>query len=114
MSTAAQELQHRQELESVSREAEIWSEEPDSSGWSACEIGSYGRGVYAGHSTHDLDFSRQGSYGRGVYAGHSTHDLDFDRPGSYGRGIYAGTSTHDLDFSHQGSFAEGMQKPMKR
>jgi hypothetical protein len=69
--------------------------------------GSYGRGSYAGHSTHTLDFSAQGSYGRGSYAGRSTSDIDFSAQGSYGRGSYAGRSTADLDFGTQGSFASG-------
>jgi hypothetical protein len=70
--------------------------------------GSYGRGVYTGHSTYALDFRTQGSYGRGIYAGHSTADRDYDTPGSYGRGVYAGRSTADLDFGVQGSFASGV------
>jgi hypothetical protein len=69
--------------------------------------GSYGRGSYAGHSTHTLDFSAQGSYGRGSYAGHSTSDIDSSAQGSYGRGSYAGHSTSDIDFGPQGSFASG-------
>jgi hypothetical protein len=69
--------------------------------------GSYGRGSYAGRSTHTLDFSDQGSYGRGSYAGRSTADLAFSTQGSYGRGSYAGRSTADLDFGPQGSFASG-------
>jgi hypothetical protein len=47
----------------------------------------------------------QGSYGRGVYAGRSTAELDFSIQGSYGRGVYAGRSTAELDFSAQGSYA---------
>jgi hypothetical protein len=70
--------------------------------------GSYGRGVYARHTTHALDFRTQGSYGRGIYAGHSTADHDYDTPGCYGRGIYAGRSTVDVDFGAQGSFADGV------
>jgi hypothetical protein len=70
-------------------------------------LGSYGRGSYAEHSTHALDFSAQGSYGRGSYAGRSTAGLDFSTQGSYGRGSYAGRSTADLDFVSQGSFASG-------
>ena len=73
-------------------------------------VGSYGRGVYAGHSTFGLDFSHQGSYGRGVYAGHSTFGLDFDTPGSYGRGVYAGQSTYDLDYTPKDSYARGMEQ----
>ena len=74
------------------------------------EVGSYGRGIYAGHSTFGLDFTTQGNYGRGIYAGHSTFGLDFNTPGSYGHGIYAGHSTFGLDFTTQGSFAEGMER----
>lgn len=70
--------------------------------------GSYGRGIYAGRSTHVLDFRAEGSYGRGIYAGRSTADHDYDTPGSYGRGIYAGHSTADVDYGAQGSFASGM------
>src|SRR6266511_856581 len=73
-------------------------------------IGSYGRGVYAGHSTYHLDFSSQGSYGRGFYAGHSTYHLDYDTPGSYGRGVYAGHSTYHLDFRPKDSYARGMEQ----
>ena len=73
---------------------------------SAC--GSYGRSIYAGHSTFGLDFCHQGSYGRGIYAGHNTFNLDFDTPGSYGRGIYADHSTYDLDFRRKDSYARGM------
>jgi hypothetical protein len=69
--------------------------------------GSYGRGSYAGHSTHALDFRTPGSYGRGSYAGRSTADLDFGTQGSYGRGSYAGRSTANLDFGTQGGFASG-------
>jgi hypothetical protein len=74
------------------------------------EIGSYGRGIYAGHSTYGLDYRTQGSYGRGIYAGHSTFDLDYDTQGSYGRGIYAGHSTFHLDFRRRDSFARGMEQ----
>jgi hypothetical protein len=45
--------------------------------------GSYGRRIYAGHSTYILDFRTHGSYGRGIYAGHSTTDLDFGAAGSF-------------------------------
>lgn len=69
--------------------------------------GSYGRGSYADHSTHALNFRTQGSYGRGSYAGRSTAGLDFGTQGSYGRGSYAGRGTADLDFGTQGSFASG-------
>jgi hypothetical protein len=69
--------------------------------------GSYGRGIYAGRSTHAVDFRTQGSYGRGIYAGRSAAEHDYDTPGSYGRGIYAGRSTVDLDFGAQRSFADG-------
>jgi hypothetical protein len=75
-----------------------------------------GRFEHAGHSTPAGEtatgstYQRDnvpGSYGRGSYAGHSTHTLDFSDQGSYGRGSYAGRSTADLDFGPQGSFASG-------
>jgi hypothetical protein len=72
--------------------------------------GSYGRGIYAGHSTFGLDYCHQGRYGRGMYAGHSTFDLDFDSSGSYGRGIYAGHTTYDLDFRRKDNYARGMEQ----
>src|SRR5262245_46421915 len=75
------------------------------------ERGSYGRGVYAGQSTFDLDFASDGSYGRGVYAGQSTFALDFATEGSYGRGVYAGQSTFDLDFATEGSYAQRGELP---
>ncbi len=75
---------------------------------SAC--GSYGRGIYAGHSTYGLDYCHQGSYGRGIYAGHTTFDLDYDTPGSYVRGIYGGHSTYGLDFRRKDNYARGMEQ----
>ena len=72
--------------------------------------GSYGRGIYAGHSTFGLDYCYQGGYGRGIYAGHSTFDRDFDTPGSYGRGVYAGHITFGLDFRRNDSYARGMEQ----
>jgi hypothetical protein len=72
--------------------------------------GSYGHGIYAGHSTHGLDVRSQGSYGRGIYAGHSTYNHDYDTPGSYGRGVYARQNTHDSDFRSRESFARGMSQ----
>jgi len=74
--------------------------------------GSYGRGIYAGHSTFGLDLYTLGSYGRGIYARHSTFDLDFDSPGSYGRGIYAGHTTYGLDFRRKDNYARGMEQPL--
>jgi hypothetical protein len=74
--------------------------------------GSYGCGIYAGHSTFGLDYYHQGRYGRGMYAGHSTFDLDFDSPGSYGRGIYAGHTTYGLDFRRKDNYARGMEQPL--
>lgn len=72
--------------------------------------GSYGRGIYAGHSTFGLDYGHQGSYGRGMYAGHRTFDLDFDSPGSYGRGIYAGHTTYGVDLRRKDNYARGMEQ----
>jgi len=72
--------------------------------------GSYGRGIYAGHSTFGLDLYTLGSYGRGIYARHSTFDLDFDTWGSYGRGIYASHSTYDRDFCRKDSYARGLEQ----
>jgi hypothetical protein len=50
-----------------------------------------------------------GSYGRGVYAGHSTFGLDWKTPGSYGRGVYAGHSTFGLDWAPRDDYARGMR-----
>ena len=46
-----------------------------------------------------------GSYGRGIYAGHATYTQDYCSQGSYGRGVYSGRSTARQDFATQGSFA---------
>jgi len=73
--------------------------------------GSYGRGIYGGNSTYDVDYYTSGSYGRGFYGGHSTYDHDYDTPGSYGRGIYGGHSTYRIDFRCQGNFARGLEQP---
>ena len=72
--------------------------------------GSYGRGVYAGHSTFGLDYCSQGGFGRGIYASHSTFELDFNTPGSYGRGVYADLDTFGLDFRRNDSYARGMEQ----
>jgi len=111
------EQQHQQlDLRAVPAETidGMPSAQPQNEDAPIVEVGSYGRGIYAGHSTYDRDYRTQGSYGRGIYAGHSTFDLDYDTPGSYGRGIYAGHSTFHLDFRRRDSFARGMeQRPAK-
>jgi|GEM_PF-2229600 hypothetical protein len=67
--------------------------------------GSYGRGIYAGHSTFGQDFSTPGSYGRGEYAGHSTHQIDFSSQGSFGHVEYRDRNTHHIKVATQGCFA---------
>jgi hypothetical protein len=52
----------------------------------------------------------QGSYGRGIYAGHSTHDHDYTTPGSYGRGVYARQTTDHVDFRSRASYARGISQ----
>jgi hypothetical protein len=64
------------------------------------------------HDTNQLQrLDREhGSYGRGVYAGHSIYNQDYDTPGSYGRGMYAWQNTHDVDFHSRASYAREMRQ----
>jgi hypothetical protein len=99
------------EREMDMRAQQVAPDEATERGCSADGHGSYGRGIYAGHSTFGLDFCTLGSYGCGIYAGHHTLDRDDATPGSYGRGIYAGQSTYDLDFRRRDSYARGLEQP---
>jgi hypothetical protein len=102
-------MQTEREMDMPARQ--VAPDEATERGRSTDGHGSYGRGIYAGHSTFGLDFCTLGSYGCGIYAGHHTLGRGDATRGSYGRGIYAGHSTYDRDFRRKDSYARGLEQP---